>query len=60
MKTNLFVEFEGRQVNVDAVVKEVKKAAKGAKTLDVYVKPEEACAYFVKDGEGSEDFKVEF
>ncbi len=60
MKTNLYVEFGGQQFHVDGVVKEIKKATKGAKTLEIYVKPEDGAAYYVKDGEGSEDFKVQF
>lgn len=63
-KTTVVVEFYGKQVNTADVVAKAEKAYKDAhagieiKTLEVYVKPEEDAAYYVVNGEGSDDFKV--
>ena len=52
-KINLVVEYHGVQVTEEAIVKAVKAACKGTtvKTLDIYVKPEDAAAYYVANGE---------
>ena len=56
-KVSLFVEYQGRQVNQDDVVKAVKAAAGSAKTLNIYMKPEENVADYVADGvEGKVSF----
>ena len=41
-------------------MKAYEEAHKGAeiKTIEVYVKPEENVAYYVVNGEGSDDYKV--
>lgn len=63
-KTTVVVEFYGKQVNTADVVARAEQAYKDAhadveiKTLEVYVKPEEDAAYYVVNGEGSDDFKV--
>lgn len=63
-KTTVVVEFYGKQVNTADIVAKAEKAYKDShkdadiKTLDVYVKPEEDAAYYVVNGEGSDDFKV--
>ena len=53
-KTNLFVEYCGKQVEDKAIVAAVKKQWTEAgnkvgdiKTMDLYVKPEEAAVYYV-------------
>lgn len=63
-KTSLVLEFEGKQINSKDVIAAAKKAFTKAnkgvviKTLDVYVKPEEHVAYYVVNGQGSDDYKV--
>lgn len=50
-----FVEYNGKQVSVDEVIKNVKLTnGKEAKNIAVYLKPEEQKAYFVADGEEKE------
>ena len=46
------VEYKGVQVSTDDIVAAVKADWKGAaiKTLDIYVKPEDAAAYYVVNG----------
>ena len=58
MKTNYYVEYQGKQTLEKDVVAAAKKVWTGAgnkvkdiKTLDIYVKPEEGAAYFVINGE---------
>lgn len=54
-KVDVFVEFGGKQVSVDEVVKNVKLTnGKIAKELTIYIKPDESKAYFVADGEEKE------
>ena len=51
-KVDFFIEFDGAQVSVDEVIKNVKLTlGKDAKEISVYLKPEESKAYFVADGE---------
>lgn len=60
------IQYAGRQI----VAKEVLEAAKKAyvqlrqgseiKTIELYIKPEENAAYYVVNGEGCDEFKVEF
>lgn len=64
-KTNLFVEYCGKQVEDKAMVAAVKKQWTEAgnkvgdiKTMDLYVKPEEAAVYYVINE--TESGKVEF
>ncbi|MCQ2492819.1 MAG: DUF6465 family protein [Lachnospiraceae bacterium] len=66
MKTNFFVEFQGKQTLEKDVIAAVKKewTAEGNKvkdidTLDIYVKPEEATAYYVINGEDGVSGAVE-
>lgn len=54
MKTNFFVEYNGKQTEDKAIVAAVKKAWTEAgnklgdmKTLQVYIKPEDAAIYYV-------------
>ena len=53
-------QFVAKKV-LDKAVAAYKAAHKDAaiKKIDLYIKPEEGVAYYVVDGEGSEDFKVE-
>lgn len=64
-KTTVMIEYAGRQFDMEEIVKKASEAFGNAnpnteiKTLEVYVQPEEQVAYYVANGEGSEDFKVE-
>ena len=51
----VFVEYQGKQMDVDAILEAVKAAAgvKRAKSLEVYVKPEDGAAYYVVNGKDS-------
>lgn len=65
VKTSVTFEFGGKQVNVDSITKaaakEYGKKRKGEtiKTLEVYVVAEEHAAYYVVNGESSDEFKIE-
>ena len=65
MKTNIFVEYAGKQVEDKAIITAVKQlwAESGhkvgdLKTLELYIKPEDASVYYVING--TETGKVEF
>lgn len=59
------IEFAGKSVVakdvLEAATKAYTESHKGVeiKSIDIYVKPEESVAYYVVNGEGSDDFKVE-
>lgn len=63
-KACVVIEFAGKQIVakdvLDKAVKAYEAAHKGVeiKTIEVYVKPEENVAYYVVNGEGSDDYKV--
>lgn len=53
-KTSLFVEYHGKQVEDKAIIATVKKSWTDAghkvgeiKTMELYIKPEEASVYYV-------------
>ena len=50
--TKVFVEYQGRQMDMDAILEAVKAATgkKRFKSLEVYVKPEDGAAYYVVNG----------
>jgi len=64
IKTNVVVEYDGKQINSKDIIAAAKKAFtksnKGVviKTLDIYVQPEENVAYYVVNGHGSEEYQV--
>ncbi len=66
-KAQVFVQFAGREISADKIVEAAKadyRKKTGAKvseikTVDVYVKPEENAAYYVVNGEGKADYRVE-
>ena len=64
-KATVTVEAAGKQFDITAIADKAVAAYKAmnekasVKTVDVYVKPEEGVAYYVINGEGSADFKVE-
>lgn len=51
----VFVEYQGKQMDMDAILEAVKANAgvKTVKTLEVYVKPEDGAAYYVVNGKDS-------
>ena len=51
------IDFDPAKIQDDAV-QNAKKIKADVKDVKVYVKPEEAVAYFTIDGEGSEDYKI--
>lgn len=62
MKSELFVQFQGKDVDTKSLVdtaKEIWKAdgnkIKDLNTIGLYYKPEEHKCYYVFNGEGSED-----
>lgn len=64
-KTTVFVEYHGKQVEDKAIVAAVKKAwtdlghkVGEIKTMELYIKPEEASVYYVIND--TETGKVEF
>lgn len=65
MKSNIFVEYCGNQLEDKAIVATVKKAWTDAghklgdiKTMDLYIKPEESAVYYVINQ--TETGKLEF
>ena len=65
MKTSVYVEFYGEQVNKDDLVKEATKIwvdagkkAEDIKKIDLYVKPEEDKAYYVINDELDGSFHI--
>ena len=67
IKAAVYVQYAGREVAAQDLLAAAKKAyvAAGHKeedieTINVYVKPEENAAYFAVNGEGSDDFKIEY
>lgn len=66
-KSTVYVQYAGREVDVTALAEEaqkdyMKKTGKKAsevKKIEVYVKPEENAAYYVVNGEGADDYRIE-
>jgi hypothetical protein len=50
-KVNIYLQFAGKNIKLDDIVKNVKKAQKDAKKYDIYLKPEDFKAYFDADGQ---------
>ena len=66
IKTSVDVQFAGKEVTEKDLIAAVKKAytKKGnkvgdIKTIEIYVKPEESAAYYVVNGIGADDYKIE-
>lgn len=55
--TKVFVEYQGNQVSLEDILTAVQAAAGKAKSLEIYVKPEDGAAYYVA---GNVEGKVEF
>lgn len=64
-EATIFVEYAGLQIKAKDVLAaalasyQAKNPDTEIKTIEVYVKPEERAAYYVVNGEGSDDYKVE-
>jgi hypothetical protein len=63
--TAIFVEFGGKQLSQEDLVKEAKsvlvslgKETDGIKKFDFYIQPENKAIFFTADGEGSESYKI--
>ena len=66
IKTSVVVQFAGKEVTEKELIAAVKKAYKkkgnkvgDIKTIEIYVKPEENAAYYVVNGVGADDYKIE-
>ena len=66
IKTSVGVQFAGKEVAEKDLIAAVTKAytKKGnkvgdIKTIEIYVKPEESAAYYVVNGVGADDYKIE-
>ena len=66
IKTSVVVQFAGKEVTEKELIAADKKAytKKGnkvgdIKTIEIYVKPEENAAYYVVNGVGADDYKIE-
>lgn len=59
------VEFAGKQIKAKEILAKAEaayaEAHKGTeiKTLELYISPEQNAAYYVVNGEGSDEFKIE-
>ena len=64
-EVKIFVEYGDKQLSAEELTARAKEAYLAAnpaaeiKTLELYVKPEEAAAYYVVNGEASPEFKLE-
>lgn len=64
VKSSVLLQFGGQEWNTEKIlssaIEDYSQSHKGAeiKDIHVYVKPEEHAAYYVVNGEGSEDFKI--
>lgn len=61
-KLSVTLEFNGKQIDVEEVRKQVLKAARKAKStakkIDVYVVANQSAAYYVVDGEGKDEYRI--
>lgn len=65
VESSIYIQYMEREISTDTLVAEAKKSyvaagnkAADIKTIDIYVKPEENAAYYVINGIGSEDYKI--
>lgn len=65
VEKSVFVEFGGKQLKVKDVLAQAEKAYEEShtgtevKSIELYISPEQNAAYYVVNGEASEDFKIE-
>lgn len=66
LRTTLVLEVSGSQITTEEIQKLVQKEAlkkcdsRAVKTLEIYLKPEERAAYYVVNGKGGDDYKINF
>lgn len=64
-EASVFVEFYGKQVAAKAVLEQALSAYREShkdeevKNIEIYIKPEENAAYYVVNGTGADDFRIE-
>lgn len=66
MKTTFFVEYYGKQIDQETLIKEAKSIwtkngnkAANLKSLNLYIKPEENTAYYVFNDDETGSFVIE-
>ena len=65
IEKSVVVEFGGRQVAAKDVLAQAEKAYAQThpgtviKSIELYISPEQNAAYYVVNGEGSDDFRIE-
>ena len=65
VKPEIVVEFGGRQVAAKDVLAQAEKAYAKThpgtviKSMELYISPEQNAAYYVVNGEGSDDFRID-
>lgn len=66
IKTSVFVQYLDKEVSTDELADKVKAAYAALgnkktdiKTMEIYVKPEESAAYYVINGVGAEEYRIE-
>ena len=65
IEKSVVVEFGGRQVAAKDVLAQAEKAYAKAhpgtviKSMELYISPEQNAAYYVVNGEGSDDFRID-
>ncbi len=64
-QATIMIQFAGKEIAAKDILAQAKEAFTKAnkdteiKTIEIYVKPEEHAAYYVVNGQGSDDYKVE-
>ena len=67
VKSAVYVQYAGREVDVTELtsaaqkdyMKKTGKKASEVKKVEIYIKPEENAEYYVVNGEGADDYKIE-
>ena len=67
VKEKVFVQYAGKELDTEKLVAAAKKAyerktgskADEIKSVDLYIKPEENAAYYVINGRGEDDFRID-
>lgn len=64
IETRIIVEFEGKKIQCGDVAERIKLREKSLHptqkidSMDVYIQPENGCAYYVVNGKGGDDNKI--
>ena len=67
VKEKVFVQYAGKELDTEKLVAAAKKAyerktgskADEIKSVELYIKPEENAAYYVINGRGEDDFRID-